>query len=128
MPANSALIPADLAAALASRTFFSRPDLAGQRFGSNTACEAVDVNGDGEPDGIPCAVKSGANLPFVMSRRFSETGPRVGVYSSKTATLRGTLSGPLTDKFRWDATASYGNTSATAAANGNINITAVSQG
>ncbi len=128
VPVNSALIPADLAAALASRTFFSRPDLAGQRFGSNTTCEAVDVNGDGEPDGIPCAVQSGANLPFVMSRRFSETGPRVGVYGSKTATLRGTLSGPLTDKFRWDATASYGNTSATAAANGNINRTAVTQG
>jgi iron complex outermembrane recepter protein len=90
VPVTSPLIPADLAAALASR-----------------------------PNPL---------APFVMSRRFSETGPRIGVYNSKTASLRGTLSGPLTEKFRWDATVSYGNTSATALAKGNINVTAVRQG
>ncbi len=90
VPYNSPLIPADLAAALASR--------------------------------------ANPTADFVMARRFSETGPREGIYNSKTATLRGTLSGSLGEKFRWDATASYGNTSATVYANGNINLTAVSQG
>lgn len=90
VPYNSPLIPADLAAALASRA---------------------------NPTGS-----------FTMARRFSETGPREGIYNSKTATLRGTLSGSLTEKFRWDATLSYGNTSAIAYANGNINLTAVTQG
>jgi len=90
VPYNSPLIPADLAAALASR--------------------------------------ANPTAPFTMARRFSETGPREGIYNSKTATLRGTLSGSLTEKFRWDATVSYGNTSATVYANGNINLTAVKQG
>ena len=66
--------------------------------------------------------------PFTMARRFSETGPRVGDYNSKTATLRGTLSGPLAHGFNWDATASYGRTFAVASLAGNINQTALKQG
>ncbi len=68
------------------------------------------------------------NAPFNFSRRFQETGPRVGVYNSKTQTLRGTLSGPLGWGFNWDATGSYGETTANIEARGNINRTAVQQG
>ena len=71
---------------------------------------------------------AGPNAPFEMARRFSETGPRIGDYSSKTATLRGTLSGPLAHGFNWDATASYGRTDALASLAGNINRTALTQG
>ena len=66
--------------------------------------------------------------PFTMARRFSETGPRVGDYNSKTTTLRGTLSGPLAHGFNWDATASYGRTFAVASLAGNINQSALKQG
>ena len=65
---------------------------------------------------------------FIINRRFLETGPRVGIYNSKTTTLRGTLSGPLTAGFNWDVTASYGKTIANIEAKGNINKTAVFQG
>ncbi len=66
--------------------------------------------------------------PFTINRRFVETGPRVGIYNSKTQTLRGTLSGPLAHGFNWDMTASYGKTTANIEAKGNINNTAVQQG
>ena len=68
------------------------------------------------------------NAPFTVNRRFLETGPRVGIYDSKTTTLRGTLSGPLAHGFNWDMTASYGKTVADIQALGNINKTAVTQG
>ena len=66
--------------------------------------------------------------PFTIDRRFSETGPRVGIYDSRTATLRGTLSGPLAFGFNWDVTGSYGRTDAVATLNGNINRTALRNG
>ncbi len=66
--------------------------------------------------------------PFSIDRRFLETGPRVGDYTSKTATLRGTLSGPLAHGFNWDMTASYGRTDAVASLVGNINRTALTNG
>ncbi len=66
--------------------------------------------------------------PFTIDRRFLETGPRVGIYDSRTATLRATLSGPLAHGFNWDLTGSYGRTDATATLRGNINRTAVAQG
>ena len=59
-----------------------------------------------------------------MDRRCCETGPRIGIYDSKTATLRGTLSGPLAHGFNWDATLSYGRTDAIASLYGNIDRTA----
>ncbi len=68
------------------------------------------------------------NAPFTINRRFNETGPRVGIYDSKTATLRGTLSGPLTAGFNWDATLSYGRTDATSSTQNNVNRTAILQG
>ena len=93
-------------------------------------------------NGAPCGVGVSCNpdllaalntrpnpaAPFNMSRRFSETGPRVGVYNSKTQTLRGTLSGPIGWGFNWDVTGSYGKTTANIEARGNINATAVTQG
>ena len=85
-------------------------------------------NSDGTVRNNTCTFVSGANAPFTMARRFSETGPRVGDYNSKTATLRGTLSGPLAHGFNWDATASYGRTFAVASLAGNINQTALKQG
>ena len=93
-------------------------------------------------NGAPCGVGVSCNpdllaalntrpnpaAPFNMSRRFFETGPRVGVYNSKTQTLRGTLSGPIGWGFNWDTTGSYGKTTANIEARGNINATAVTQG
>jgi outer membrane receptor protein involved in Fe transport len=90
VPFNSPLIPADLAAALATRP--------------------------------------NPTAPFTIDRRFSETGPRVGIYDSRTATVRGTLSGPLIESFNWDVTTSYGRTDAVASLRGNINRTALTQG
>ena len=63
-----------------------------------------------------------------MARRFVETGPRIGIFDNKTATLRGTLSGPLAHGFNWDATLSYGRSDQIAFANGNINNAAVQNG
>ncbi|QIK96805.1 TonB-dependent receptor [Sphingomonas sp. HDW15A] len=68
------------------------------------------------------------NAPFTYARRFFETGPRVGIYNSKTQTLRGTLSGPIGWGFNWDLTGSYGKTTANIEARGNINNAAVQQG
>ncbi len=129
VPADSSQIPADLAAALASRTYFTGNLSGAARYPSALSCERYDgPDPDTLPDGNVCTEQSGANEPFVYNRRFFETGPRIGIYNSKTATLRGTLSGPLTAGFNWDATASYGKTVANIEAKGNINQTAVTQG
>ena len=77
---------------------------------------------------IALASRLNPRAPFTMNRRFAETGPRIGIYNSKTQTIRGTLSGPLAHGFNWDATASYGKTTADIQAKGNINFTAVQQG
>jgi len=66
--------------------------------------------------------------PFTMDRRWSETGPRIGTFNSKTATLRGTLSGPLAHGFNWDATLSYGRVDSLATAEGNTARSASLQG
>lgn len=89
------------------------------------ACGAVSCHPD-----LLAALQSRAspNAPFIMDRRFSETGPRVGIFDSKTATLRGTLSGPLTAGFNWDVTGSYGRADQVATLKGNINRTAVANG
>ena len=77
---------------------------------------------------IALASRPDPTAPFVVNRRFAETGPRIGIFNNKTQTLRGTLSGPLAHGFNWDATASYGKSSADIQAKGNINFTAVQQG
>lgn len=82
------------------------------------------------PADLRAALASRPNptAPFTYARRFTETGPRIGVYDSTTFTIRGTLSGKINENFRWDATASYGKVDATANSFGNINRTAVAQG
>ena len=92
---------------------------------NNGACGAISCHPD-----LLLALNSRPtpNAPFTMARRFSETGPRIGIFENKTATLRGTLSGPLAHGFNWDATLSYGRSDQTVFANGNINFTAVQQG
>jgi outer membrane receptor protein involved in Fe transport len=70
----------------------------------------------------------GPDAPFTMDRRWSEAGPRIGDTSVKTATLRGTLSGPLAHGFNWDTTLSYGRTNADQVLQGNTNRTAAFQG
>ena len=72
--------------------------------------------------------RANPNAPFTINRRFNETGPRIGTYESKTATIRGTLSGPLAYGFNWDTTLSYGRTDATSLTENNINRTAILQG
>lgn len=124
---SNPLIPADLRAALNSRTFFTAPNLTSTgtpsgfvEFGSSAACAKAG--------GVGCVQNSGANRPFILARRFFETGPRVGTTDSKTATIRATLSGPLTAGFNWDVTGSYGRANQTQSLEGNINKTAVAQG
>ena len=68
------------------------------------------------------------NAPFTIDRRFTETGPRIGINRFRTSTLRGTLSGPLTAGFNWDVTASYGRSDQIASLLGNVNRAAVQQG
>ncbi len=77
---------------------------------------------------IALASRPNPRAPFTMNRRFLETGPRVGIYNSKTTSIRGTLSGPLAHGFNWDVTGSFGKTVANIEAQGNINRTAVTQG
>ena len=91
----------------------------------NGACGAVSCHPD-----LLAALESRPtpDAPFLMHRRFSETGPRVGIFQNKTATLRGTLSGPLAHGFNWDATLSYGRSDQIVFGNGSINFTAVQQG
>ena len=72
--------------------------------------------------------RANPNAPFTINRRFNETGPRIGTYESKTATIRGTLSGPLAHGFNWDTTLSYGRTDAISSTQNNINRTAILQG
>lgn len=90
VPFNSPLIPADLAAALASRP--------------------------------------NPTASFTINRRFSETGPRIGIYNSRSESVRGTFSGKISDDWKWNLTASWGQVNATNNALGNINRTAVTQG
>ncbi|MCL6683616.1 TonB-dependent receptor plug domain-containing protein [Sphingomonas alba] len=92
---------------------------------ANGACGVQSCHPD-----LLAALQTRANpdAPFTIDRRFSETGPRIGLFNAKTQTLRGTLSGPLAHGFNWDETASYGKTADSIRAIGNINNTAVAQG
>ena len=129
VPVTSPLIPADLATALASRRYYTGSLSGAQEFGTLSACTKYDGPDAGTaPDGNVCTQQNGGNRPFTVNRRFLETGPRVGIYNSKTTSIRGTLSGPLAHGFNWDATASFGKTVANIEARGNINRTAVTQG
>ena len=124
----------DLLAALNSRTFFTGTLSGATEFGAltnaaGTGCANFDgPDADTLPDGNVCTEQSGANRPFTMDRRWSESGPRVGIYDTKTATIRGTMSGPLAHGFNWDATLSYGRTDGLATAHGNTARTETLEG
>ncbi len=91
---------------------------------------SVPFNSPLLPADLRTALASRPNptAPFTYARRFSETGPRIGIYDSTTFNIRGTLSGKIDDNFRWDATLSYGKVDSLATSLGNINRTAVTQG
>lgn len=90
VPFDSPLIPADLAAALATR-----------------------------PD--PTA-------PFVINRRFSETGPRIGDFTSDAKTIRAIVEHDLSDKWAVNVIGSFGRVDNKVQNQGNIRRSAVTQG
>lgn len=90
VPADSPLIPADLAAALASRP--------------------------------------NPTAPFSISRRFSETGPRIGDFTTDSKTLRAIVEHDLNDNWAMNFIASYGRVDNKSINQGNIRRSAVTQG
>ena len=90
VPANSPLIPADLAIALASRP--------------------------------------NPNAPFIINRRFSETGPRIGDFSTDSKNIRLILEHDFDDKWSANLVGSFGRVDNRIQNQGNIRRSAVTQG
>lgn len=90
VPANSPLIPADLALALASRP--------------------------------------NPTAPFVINRRFSETGPRIGDFTTDSKTIRAVVEHDFNDNWSMNFVASYGRVDNKSLNAGNIRRSAVTQG
>ncbi|MES2754623.1 MAG: TonB-dependent receptor [Pseudomonadota bacterium] len=65
---------------------------------------------------------------FRFSRRFNETGPRVGTADNQAFTARAVVEHELSDAFNLSAVLGYGRNNLTTTAVGNINRTAVEQG
>lgn len=65
---------------------------------------------------------------FSFNRRFSETGPRIGLTESQNIVGRTTLEHDLSSDWTVDATLSWGRSDLTSTAIGNINRVAVEQG
>jgi outer membrane receptor protein involved in Fe transport len=142
VPVNSPLIPADLAAALATRTFVNRlttgvvTGSAGNdvsyftgRFANANSCR--DVDGDGVLDLAAAACSapiSAANEPFVINRRFSETGPRDGRFKTNAVNVRAIIEHDLNDDWQVNVIGSFGRVDNALRGIGNINRTAVAQG
>ena len=143
VPYNSPLIPSDLAAALAQRTYSARA--AGGQF---------DVDGDGDLDDIPagrftnttscrnlvgstsvleldpsfCTTQSAATEPFVLNRRFSETGARIGDFTTDSKSFRAIVEHDLSDDWFVNFIGSYGRVDNKIQNQGNIRRSAVTQG
>lgn len=119
-PTRAQFIPADLRTALNSRTFFTR---AGSpiRFGSSASC----LNANPVP---VCTENSGANELFTFSRRFNETGPRIGLAETQSIVLRGSVEHELGDGWMISAGGGWGRTDLIEVNRGNINRLAVEQG
>lgn len=90
VPFDSPLIPADLAAALATRA---------------------------DP-----------TAPFVINRRFSETGPRLGDFTSDAKTIRAIVEHDLSDNWAVNVVGSFGRVDNKIQNQGNIRRSAVTQG
>ena len=82
------------------------------------------------PPQLQAALDARANpdAPFSFSRRFSETGPRVGNIQSDAILGRLTLSHELNPDWDIDGTLSWGRVNRTDVNRGNVNRTAVEQG
>jgi iron complex outermembrane receptor protein len=128
-------IPADLAAALAARTYFARTAGVGAsgtafdagRFTSAAACRTVGDTPNDAP-AANCVETSAANEPFVINRRFSETGPRDGRFKTNAVNVRAILEHDLSDNWQVNGVFSYGRVDNSLRGIGNINRTAVAQG
>jgi outer membrane receptor protein involved in Fe transport len=134
VPANSPLIPADLRAALATRTYSQRAagvDANGNpygaaRFANTTACtRSIESPG---PGGVSCTTLSAANEPFVFNRRFSETGPRIGDFSTDAKSIRAIVDHRFNDKWSVNLVGSFGRIDNRIQNQGNIRRSAVTQG
>lgn len=90
VPFNSPLIPADLAAALATRP--------------------------------------NPTAPFTINRRFFETGPRIGDFTTDAKTVRAILEHDLSDDWSMNVIGSFGRVDNKIVAQGNIRNSAVNQG
>lgn len=90
VPANSPLIPADLAIALASR-----------------------------PD---------PNAPFILNRRFTETGPRIGDFTTDSKSVRAVFEKDLSDNWQLNVVGGFGRVDNVVQNQGNIRRSAVTQG
>jgi outer membrane receptor protein involved in Fe transport len=66
--------------------------------------------------------------PFVINRRFNETGSRVGNFSTDSKTLRAVLEHDLNDKWSVNLVGSFGRVDNTIRNQGNIRASAVNQG
>ena len=80
------------------------------------------------PTDLRAALNSRANpnAPFGYSRRFTETGPRIGKIESRNINARAILEHDLSDKWTLQALASWGRNALDSIAIGNINRVAVS--
>jgi len=66
--------------------------------------------------------------PFVLNRRTTEVGPRVGNFESNNFFLMTSLDGSLGDNWDWNLTASYGQVLFSTRATNSVNLTAMNQG
>jgi outer membrane receptor protein involved in Fe transport len=90
VPANSPLIPADLAAALATR--------------------------------------ANPTADFIINRRFSETGARIGDFSTDSKSIRAIVEHDINDKWSANLVGSFGRVDNRIISQGNIRRSAVTQG
>jgi iron complex outermembrane receptor protein len=66
--------------------------------------------------------------PFILNRRTTEVGNRVGHFESNNFFVMTSLDGSLGDNWDWDLTASYGQVFFNTRATNSVNLTAMNQG
>ncbi len=143
VPINSPLIPADLAAALATRSYVNRLTTGTValsstgalvsyfpgRYSSAATCSDIDGDQVAELAAAACSAPiSAAGEDFIINRRFAETGPRDGRFKTTTVNFRAVLDHDLNDDWKISAVGSFGRVDNSLRGIGNINRTAVAQG
>ena len=68
------------------------------------------------------------NAPFVLNRRTTEVGARVGHFESNNFYVMTSLDGSLGDNWDWNLTASYGQVLFNTRSENSVNLTAMNQG